>query len=93
MRRIHEPLSLGEGELLVAMLASEGVRAHLLGQHLLGGLGELPVSGLLAIQVDDEDVHRAGALIAAYNAAQPLPEEPPADDEPGGPEGAGVLLC
>lgn len=90
MQRIHEPASAGEGELLVAMLASEGIRAHLLGQHLLGALGELPVCGLLGILVDDEDASRARALIAAYNAAEPLPGEPPAVDEASQP---GVLLC
>lgn len=91
MQRIHEPANLGEGELLVAMLASEGIRAHLLGQHLLGALGELPVAGLLAIGVEDADASRAQALIAAYNAARPL-----ADDAPGGDESGaqpGVLLC
>lgn len=91
MRRIHEPANLGEGELLVAMLGTEGIQAHLLGQHLLGALGELPASGLLAIGVDDDDALRAQALIAAYNAAEPLPVEPPADAEPDSQPG--VLLC
>ncbi|MCY1180822.1 Putative signal transducing protein [Pseudomonas linyingensis] len=91
MQRIHEPAGLGEGELLVAMLGSEGISAHLLGQHLLGALGELPASGLLAILVADEDVPRARALIAAYNAAEPLPAEPPVADDPG--RQPGVLLC
>jgi len=90
MRRIHEPANVGEGELLVAMLASEGIRAHLLGQHLLGALGELPVCGLLGILVDDEDAPRARALIAAYNAAEPLPGEPPVADDA---SQSGVLLC
>lgn len=91
MQRIHEPVNLGEGELLVAMLASEGIRAHLFGQHLLGALGELPVAGLLAIGVEDADAPRARGLIAAYNAAQPLAGEPPLEDASGSlPD---VLLC
>lgn len=91
MQRIHEPLVLGEGELLVNMLASEGIRAHLLGQHLLGAQGELPVAGLLAILVADEDAARARQLIAAYNAARPLA----ADSQVGGDTGSqpDVLLC
>lgn len=91
MQRIHEPADLGEGELLVAMLGSEGISAHLLGQHLLGALGELPASGLLAILVADEDALRARALIAAYNAAEPLPADLPVADDPGSLPG--VLLC
>lgn len=91
MLRIHEPIDLGEGELLVVMLKSEGIRAHLLGRHLLGALGELPMTGLLAIGVDDVDAPRALALIAAYNAAQPLPVDAPLEDE--SDSQPGVLLC
>ncbi|MCC6074681.1 putative signal transducing protein [Pseudomonas sp. GCM10022188] len=90
MQRVHEPLLLGEGELLVSMLASEGIRAHLLGQHLLGAQGELPLAGLLAILVADEDAVRARQLIAAYNAARPLPADPRAGDPGSQPD---VLLC
>lgn len=72
--------------MLLAMLAGEGIGAHLHGQHLLGGIGELPAAGLLWLGVANADAERARALIEAYNAAQPLPMEPPE----GGPE---VLLC
>jgi hypothetical protein len=43
MQRIYEPENLMEGELLQQMLASEGIDAHLVGRHLLGGTGELPI--------------------------------------------------
>ncbi|WP_271410790.1 putative signal transducing protein [Pseudomonas sp. Q1-7] len=86
MRRIYEPRDLIEAELLLSMLASEGVEAHLAGGHLLGGIGELPVCGLLGLLVEDEDAERASRLIAAYNAAQPLPGDEP-DSYPG------TLLC
>ncbi|BAN50532.1 DUF2007 domain-containing protein [Metapseudomonas resinovorans] len=86
MRRIYEPHDLIEAELLLGMLASEGVEAHLAGGHLLGGVGELPMFGLLGLLVEDEDAERASKLIAAYNAAQPLPGEEP-DSYPG------TLLC
>lgn len=91
MRRVHEPAALGEGELLVAMLGSEGIHAQLCGQHLLGGLGELPLTGLLAIVVADADAERARELIAAYNAACPLPIEPAEGVAPD--LGPGELLC
>lgn len=91
MQRIHEPLVLGEGELLVRMLASEGIRAHLLGEHLLGAHGELPLAGLLVILVADEDAQCARQLIAEYNAAMPLPVEPHEGDAPDSQPD--VLLC
>ena len=86
MQRIYEPQDLLEAELLLGMLASEGVEAHLAGRHLLGAVGELPALGLLGLLVEDDDAERARRLIAAYNAAAPLPGEEP-DGFPG------VLLC
>ena len=86
MQRIYEPQDLLEAELLLGMLASEGVAAHLAGRHLLGAVGELPALGLLGLLVEDEEAERARRLIAAYNAAAPLPGEEP-DGFPG------VLLC
>ena len=86
MQRIYVPQDLLEAELLVGVLASEGVEAHLAGRHLLGAVGELPALGLLALVVEDEDAEHARRLIAGYNAAAPLPGEEP--------EGCpGVLLC
>jgi hypothetical protein len=86
MRRIYEPENLLEAQMLLGMLASEGVTAHLTGIHLLGAVGELPVAGLLGLLVAEDQAQRASGLIAAYNAAQPLPGEVPADSE-------GSLLC
>jgi hypothetical protein len=86
MQRIYEPQDLLEAELLMGMLASEGVEAHLAGRHLLGAVGELPALGLLGLLVEDDDAEHARRLIDAYNAAAPLPGEEP--------EGSpGVLLC
>lgn len=86
MKRVYEPQDLMEGELLKAMLASEGIQAHMVGAHLAGAVGELPACGLLGLQVEDRDAERARWLIAEYNGAQPLP-----GDEPDPPQG--VLLC
>jgi hypothetical protein len=86
MQRIYEPLDLMEGELLLTMLASEGIEAHLSGRHLLGGIGELPLCGLLGVMVEDRQAERAQQLIATYNAAQPLPSDEPEDTQ-------GVLIC
>ena len=86
MRRIYEPQDLIEAEMLIGMLASEGISVHLCGRHLVGALGELLLGGLLGLLVDDAEALRAQALIAAYNAAQPL-----AADEPDSIPGS--LLC
>lgn len=88
MQRIYEPADLIEAELLGGMLANEGISSHLGGRHLVGGIGELPGLGLLHLWVEDDMAEQARELIAAYNAAQPLPGC--TDDHEGGP---GVLLC
>jgi len=86
MLRIYEPQDLLEAQMLVGMLASEGIQAHVAGRDLLGAVGELPPLGLLGLLVEPTQAERARSLIAAYNAALPLPADEP-DHE------TGVLLC
>ncbi|WP_110971894.1 putative signal transducing protein [Pseudomonas huaxiensis] len=86
MQRIYEPENLLEAEVLIGMLGSEGIEAYLAGRDLMGGIGELPVHGLLGLAVSDEQAEYARQLIAAYNAAQPLPGDEP-DHLPG------ILIC
>ena len=86
MQRIYEPGSLLEAEMLLGMLASEGVDVHLVGRDLVGGVGELPAQGLLGLAVPDEQAEYARQLIDAYNDAQPL-----AGDEP--ESYPGTLIC
>ena len=86
MQRIYEPESLLEAEMLVGMLASEGVSVHLIGRDLVGAAGELPMQGVLALAVPDEQAEYARQLIDASNAAQPL-----VGDEP--ESYPGTLIC
>lgn len=86
MRKIYEPENMMEGELLQSMLASEGIESHITERHLLGGIGELPVFGLLGLAVEDEQAERARQLITEYNGAFVLSGDEP-DSYPD------VLLC
>lgn len=86
MQRIYEPRDLLEAQLLIGVLASEGIEAHVTGGALLGAVGELPAMGLLGVLVADQQAEHARELIAAYNAAQPLPGDEPESFQ-------GVLLC
>lgn len=86
MRKIYEPENMMEGELLQSMLASEGIESHITGRHLLGGIGELPVFGLLGLAVENEQAERARQLITEYNGAFVLSGDEP-DSYPD------VLLC
>ena len=86
MQKIYEPENLLEGELLQGMLASEGVQAHLTGRDLLGGVGDLPIFGVLGLSVDNDQAEHARELITAYNAALPVSGDEP-DNFPD------VLVC
>lgn len=77
MQRIYEPRDLLEAEMLRGMLIAEGIEAYLTGRHLIGAVGELPVSGLLGLMVADEQAERARQLIAEYNGAELLPGDEP----------------
>ena len=86
MQRIYDPENLLEAEVLLGMLGNEGVDAHLVGRDLMGGIGEVPLQGLLGLAVPDDQAEYARQLIAAYNAAQPLPGDEP-ESFPG------ILIC
>lgn len=77
MQRIYEARDLLEAEMLIGMLASEGIEAFLTGHHLIGAVGELPAAGLLSLMVEDALAEHARQLIAEYNGAEPLPAEEP----------------
>ncbi|MDY0205435.1 MAG: DUF2007 domain-containing protein [Pseudomonas sp.] len=74
MQRIHEPADLMEAQMLISMLSSEGIQVYLQGADLVGGMGELPALGLLALMVSDEDVQHARELISSYQQATPIVE-------------------
>ncbi|MDZ5604789.1 DUF2007 domain-containing protein [Pseudomonas sp. RP23018S] len=86
MRRIYEPENLMEAQMLIGMLASEGIEVFLTGRDLVGATGELPMHGLLGLAVVDEQAGYARQLIDAYNTAQPV-----AGDEP--ESYPGTLIC
>ena len=46
MQRIYEPESLLEAELLIGMLRSEGIKAHLSGRDLMGAVVGREISPL-----------------------------------------------
>jgi len=77
MQRIYEARDLLEAEMLIGMLAGEGVETFLTGRHLIGAVGELPTAGLLGLMVDDGQAERARQLIAEYNGAELLPGDEP----------------
>ena len=81
MKTAYEAANAIEAHMLRDVLRQEGIAAHVLGEHLLGALGELPAAGLVRLMVDDEDFARARAVLEQWDQAQPA--EPP-DAAPAG---------
>jgi len=68
MRAVYQAENLFDAHLVRGRLASEGVNAVVTGEYLAGAMGELPVAGLLAVWVDDDDCPAALELLAAWQA-------------------------
>lgn len=86
MQRVYEPEKPAGRGIAPGHAGQRGIEAHLVGRDLLGGTGELPAFGLLGLAVDNDQAQYARELIAAYNAALPMPGDEPANH-------AGVLIC
>jgi len=77
MRAIYEPAHSIETNLIVGLLQQFGIEAHIAGEYLQGGAGELPAFGLMRVMVEDRDADNARQLIDEWNSAEPLSEEYP----------------
>lgn len=62
--------------MLQDVLKQQGLAALVLGEHLQGGVGELPAAGLVRLVTDDQDAERARQLIAQWEATQPREPTP-----------------
>jgi hypothetical protein len=74
MRAIYEPAHSIEANLIVGLLQQAGIKAHIAGEYLQGGAGELPAFGLMRVMVTDGDAVAARQLIDEWNSAEPLME-------------------
>lgn len=51
MRVVYEPDNIIDAHLVKGVLEQAGIPVYLRGEYLVGGIGELPVSGMLALCV------------------------------------------
>lgn len=70
MRNIYEAANTIEANLLKGLLEQEGIEVFINGEYLQGGIGELPVSGIVTLSVEEDDVAAALKLIEAYEAGE-----------------------
>lgn len=69
MQIIYRAESIIDANLVKAALETAGILAFINGEYLTGGVGELPVSGLVNVMVADIDVERAQPIAGEVDAA------------------------
>lgn len=79
MQIIYRAASIIDANLVKAALDSIGVMAFVNGQYLTGGMGELPVSGLVNVMVANIDIEKALPVVQEIDAALKVDVDP-ADD-------------
>jgi hypothetical protein len=87
MKRVYQASNHIQAHIVTHVLEQAGVHAHVQGEFLQSGAGELPVGNLVGVVVADEDVALAREIIEEW---EKLMREPAQDSEdPGGEEKSG----
>lgn len=86
MKVVYEAATLIDAHLVRHALEAAGIPAFVRGEHLLGGAGELPLFGLLAVCVPDVAWPQARDIVATLplDGAAAGEDEVPGDGVPGG---------
>lgn len=66
MRVVYEAENLIDAHLVKGLIEAEGIPAFVRGEHLAGGIGELPVMGLMAVCVADVDWPAADGVVSIW---------------------------
>lgn len=93
MKTLYEAANSLEAHMLAHLLGQEGIEAHIHGEHLQGGVGELPATGLVRLMVDEADYARARTVIERWDAQQPADGASRAGQAPPSARWPGVLLA
>lgn len=93
MKTVYEAGNSLEAHMLTHLLEQEGIEAHIHGEHLQGGVGELPASGLVRLLVDEADYARARTVVEGWDAQQPAGGVTLADQPAPSTRWPGLLLA
>jgi hypothetical protein len=78
MKRVFQAANHIQAHMVMHVLQQAGIHAHVQGEYLQSGAGELPLGNLVAVAVDDEDVEIAREIISDW---EKLMNEPDTDEE------------
>jgi len=68
MQIVYEAANSLEANLLKGLLAQQGIEAMIAGEYLQGGIGELPVAGMVTLSVEETDLLAAERIIRDYES-------------------------
>jgi hypothetical protein len=80
MKTLYQAANAIEAHMLSELLRQQGISAQVQGEHLQGGVGELPAAGLVRVVVDEADYLLARAVVERWDAEQP--RDPPRPSQP-----------
>lgn len=75
MQRVYQATNTIDAHMVMHILEQSGLRAHVQGEYLQSGAGELPLGNLVAVAVADEDAAAAREIIRDWEALMREPSE------------------
>lgn len=91
METVFEAENNVEAHMIVHLLERSGIEAKIMGEHLQGGVGELPAHGNVRVVVDPNDAAQSKSLISEWEAEQK--EDPPTPAHESHKKGYSVLIA
>lgn len=70
MRTIYQVVNIKKANLVKGLLEPEGIEVFINGEYREGGIDELPVSGIITLSVEEDDVANALNIIEAYETGE-----------------------
>jgi len=66
---IYSPQDNIEANIIKGLLEANGIAASINGHYLSGAIGELPTTGLISINVEEQLAEKAKQIISEYEQA------------------------
>ena len=66
MKKIYSAQNAIDAHIVKGMLEQQGIQARVNGEYLQGGIGELPLIGLVTVSVAEEDYEKALEVLREY---------------------------
>ena len=69
MKKVFDASSNIEAHLVMHQLQQAGIEVRIQGEHLQGGIGELPAAGNIRVMVNPKDTEAARQVIADWESS------------------------